>query len=138
MQIIFEGIKLATSSTDKRKSAGREPLRIHSYRKGREGPKPVNETGYTPEVTKPRLWLCIILSTLLPGWFSQNPNVIILFRLQKRFNAIFVKMWSVENMHQNYLRDCFKRQISRPTLETVNYILEESLFLESGLKKERS
>lgn len=49
----------------------------------------------------------------------------------RHFNAIFVEMWSVANTQQKPLGGgCLQRQTSRPTLEIVNYILEESLFLE--------
>lgn len=60
----------------------------------------------------------------------QNPNIIPPFPCLRHFNAIFVKMWSVENMHQNYLRGCLQRQTSRPTLEIISYIFEDSLSLE--------
>ena len=66
-QIIYEGISLGSSSTDKRKAASRDSQNPFVWegegRKEKQRPTQL-------EVTKSRLCFCVLLSTQLPEPFS--------------------------------------------------------------------
>ena len=66
-QIIYEGISLGSSSTDKRKAASRDSQNPFVWEG--EGRKE-KQRGTQLEVTKSRLCVCVLLSTQLPEPFS--------------------------------------------------------------------
>jgi len=66
-QIIYEGINLGSSSTDKRKAASRDSQNPFVWEG--EGRKE-KQRGTQPEVTKCGLCFCVLLSTQLPELFS--------------------------------------------------------------------
>ena len=65
-QIIYEGISLGSSSTAKRKAASRDSQNPFVW-EGEGRKKKQRDT--QPEVTKCRLWFCVVLSTQLPEPF---------------------------------------------------------------------
>ena len=66
-QIIYEGISLGSSSTDKRKAASRDSQNPFVWEG--EG-RTEKQRGTQLEVTKSRLCFCVLLSTQLPEPFS--------------------------------------------------------------------